>query len=210
MKMWIPSLLMKEEGLKLPVPWYPTLIWYLTWMSNSLLLVKTWRLVYGKEYQKSYCVYCYSLLFLLGIQMASLYSSFSWPCMDEFHIFTFWILLNINCNSNLSVTVQQQCFSRVCTMSLCCKFLIYFLYFSNSLCPSSQWQHIYSKQTSVLMPGRQIGLIWKRMWALIGINLHALMSEPHSSCVCCLSMNLGCLWESRIKWLLSLCSFWLA
>lgn len=37
-----------------------------------------------------------------------LYSSFSWACIDEFHIFTFYILLNINCNSRLSMTAQQQ------------------------------------------------------------------------------------------------------
>lgn len=53
---------------------------------------------------------------------------------------------------------QQQCFSRLCSMSLSRKSLIYFLYFSNSVCPSSQWQHTYSMQTPVLMLGKQIGL----------------------------------------------------
>lgn len=87
-----------------------------------------------------------------------LYSSFSWLCIDEFHIFSLCVLLNINCNSRHPVMVQQQHFSRVCTMSWCCKSLIYFLYFSNVVCPSSQRQHIYSMQTSVLTLGKQIGL----------------------------------------------------
>lgn len=98
-----------------------------------------------------------------------LYINFSWPCINEFHIFTFCILLNINCDSRFPETAQQQCFSRVCPMSLSYKLLIYFLYFSSSVCPSSQWQHTYSMQTSVLMLGKQIGLstYFKGKWGYV-------------------------------------------